>query len=106
MSRIEGLHGMNALTHLELNNNAIYRLEDINVLKKYTPGLYTLNLRNNQMCENKTYKGLVLRRLTLLTSLDGTPVRIGPFAITQWSGRIRGNCQGAFPATAPLLMRL
>jgi hypothetical protein len=40
----------------ELNNNDIHRLEDINVLKKYTPGLFTLSLRHNPICDNKTYK--------------------------------------------------
>ena len=74
IKRIEGLRGLAGLTHLELNNNDIHRLEDINVLKKYTPGLFTLSLRHNPICENKTYKGLVLRRLTLLTSLDGVEV--------------------------------
>eukprot|EP00854_Cymbomonas_tetramitiformis_P014094 gene14094-16667_t len=74
IKRIEGMRGLSALTALELNNNLIYRLEDINVLKKYTPNLTTLNLRNNAICDNKTYRGLVLRRLSMLSMLDGCPV--------------------------------
>jgi Leucine-rich repeat (LRR) protein len=58
----------------ELNNNLLFRLEDLNALKKYTPALACLNLRSNLVCENKSYRGLVLRRLTVLCFLDGVPV--------------------------------
>ena len=74
IKRIEGLKSLDGLRTLELNNNLLFRLEDLNTLKKYTPGLTSLNMRSNAVCENKSYKGLVLRRLTMLQSLDGSPV--------------------------------
>ncbi len=74
IKRIEGLRGLQSLKMLELNNNLIYRLEDVNVLKKYVPSLTSLNLRNNAMCEAKTYRAAVLRRLQRLQHLDGVAV--------------------------------
>jgi len=74
IKRLEGVRGLTALKHLELNNNLLYRLEDLNALKKYTPGLTHLNLRTNAICDNKSYRGIVLRRLMQLDVLDGVVV--------------------------------
>ena len=74
IKRIEGLKGPASLETLELNNNLIYRLEDIGMLKKHVPGLLELNLHNNAVCEVKSYRTHVLRRLTSLSTLDGVPV--------------------------------
>ena len=74
IKRIEGLRGLASLQMLELNNNLVYRLEDIGVLKKHVPGLTELNMRNNAVCEVKSYRSHVLRRLTNLSILDGVAV--------------------------------
>ena len=46
---------MEALRGLELNNNLLYRLEDLALLRKCLPNLSELNLRNNAVCEVKSY---------------------------------------------------
>ena len=71
IKRVEGLRNLVALKSLELNNNLIYRLEDINVLKRYVANLTDLNLQSNAICEVKSYRYIVLRRLSNLTNLDG-----------------------------------
>ena len=65
---------MEALRGLELNNNLLYRLEDLALLRKCLPNLSELNLRNNAVCEVKSYRAHVVRRLTTLATLDGVPV--------------------------------
>lgn len=45
--------GLTLLTTLELGSNAIGRLEDINVLRKYTPQVVALDLRNNPICDSR-----------------------------------------------------
>jgi len=74
IKRIEGLRGLDKLQVLELNNNLIYRLEDIGMLKKHVPELVELNMHNNAVCEVKSYRSHVLRRLTALKTLDGVAV--------------------------------
>ena len=74
IKRIEGLRGPAGLEVLELNNNLIYRLEDIGVLKKHVAGLLELNLHNNAVCEVKSYRSHVIRRLGSLSLLDGAAV--------------------------------
>ena len=72
--KIEGVNGLVELRNLKLENNLIFRLEDVNVLRKYVPKLENLSLRNNAICENKNYQSLVLKRLEALTHLDGVSV--------------------------------
>ena len=74
IKRIEGLGALERLKVLELNNNLIYRLEDVSLLKKWLPQLRELNLRNNAVCEVKSYRAHVVRRLTTLQTLDGVAV--------------------------------
>jgi len=74
IKRIEGLRGPTNLEVLELNNNLIYRLEDIGVLKKHVPDLVELNLHNNAVCEVKSYRSHVIRRLPALILLDRVEV--------------------------------
>ena len=50
------------------------RLEDISLLKKALPVLAHLNLRNNAVCEVKSYRPHTLRKLTSLATLDGVGV--------------------------------
>ena len=73
--KIEGVNGLVELRNLKLENNLIFRLEDVNVLRKYVPKLESLSLRNNSICENKNYQSLVLKRLETLTHFDGVPVK-------------------------------
>lgn len=70
IERIDGLKGLSMLQNLDLCSNSLHRLEDINMLKKYTPNLRVLNLRNNPLRDNSSYKGVVLRRLVSLEVLD------------------------------------
>ena len=74
IKRIEGLSGLESLLELDINDNALFRLEDLNAVKRHAPNLTSLNLRANALSDNKAYRGLVLRRLTRLQSLDGVPV--------------------------------
>ena len=59
---------------LELNNNLLYRLEDLALLRKCLPNLSELNLRNNAVCEVKAYRSHIVSHLTSLRTLDGVPV--------------------------------
>ena len=72
--KIEGVNGLVELRTLKLENNLIYRLEDVNVLRKYVPKLENLSLRNNAICDNKHYQSLVLKRLEALKHLDGVSI--------------------------------
>lgn len=74
IKRVEGLDGLESLRQLDLNNNLLYQLEDIQVLRRCCPDLQRLNLRNNGVCELKSYRSLVLRRMPSLEVLDGRPV--------------------------------
>lgn len=74
IKRIEGLKGVPALRILELNNNLIYRLDDVTVLAKYVPLLAALSLRNNAVCEVKSYRPHLLAQLPKLSRLDGVSV--------------------------------
>ena len=65
---------MEALRGLELNNNLLYRLEDLALLRKCLPNLSELNLRNNAVCEVKSYRAHAVRKLPSLTVLDGLAV--------------------------------
>eukprot|EP01063_Lacrimia_lanifica_P008591 TRINITY_DN15672_c0_g1_i1.p1 TRINITY_DN15672_c0_g1~~TRINITY_DN15672_c0_g1_i1.p1 ORF type:complete len:1553 (+),score=713.90 TRINITY_DN15672_c0_g1_i1:108-4766(+) len=71
IKRVEGLANLPALDKLELNNNLIYRLEDVNVIKKTVPTITDLALQNNVICDVKSYKFIVLRRVPGLKVLDG-----------------------------------
>ena len=72
--KIEGMSGLHNLRSLKLENNLLFRLEDVNVLRKYVPNLTYLSLRNNSICESKSYQSLVLKRLEKLEYFDGVPV--------------------------------
>eukprot|EP01061_Rhynchopus_euleeides_P005092 TRINITY_DN14333_c0_g2_i1.p1 TRINITY_DN14333_c0_g2~~TRINITY_DN14333_c0_g2_i1.p1 ORF type:complete len:1537 (+),score=690.35 TRINITY_DN14333_c0_g2_i1:257-4612(+) len=74
IKRVEGLKNLPSLTRLELNNNLIYRLEDVNVIKKSVPTIVDLSLQNNVICDVKSYKYIVIRRVPGLKVLDGNPV--------------------------------
>jgi len=72
--RLENLRNMSTLTALEMNSNLIHRAEDLSMLRKYTGNLVTLNFANNPVCEMKSYRHYVLRRLLKLQMLDGQAV--------------------------------
>uniref|UniRef100_A0A7S4J9U1 U2A'/phosphoprotein 32 family A C-terminal domain-containing protein n=1 Tax=Guillardia theta TaxID=55529 RepID=A0A7S4J9U1_GUITH len=72
--RLDNLKTLSTLTSLEVNNNLLYRAEDLSALRKYTPNLIVLNLSNNAVCELKSYRFYVLRRLLKLEMLDGRKV--------------------------------
>lgn len=74
LKRIEGLAGLPLLTTLLLNDNKLFRVEDLNAMKHCCDGLLHLDLRNNALRENKAYSGLVLRRMSVLQTMDGIKV--------------------------------
>ena len=71
IKRIEGLKGLAQLKTLELNNNLIYRLDDVSILSAHVPQLQVLSLRNNAVCEVKNYRPQLVMQLEHLVSLDG-----------------------------------
>ena len=74
ISRVEGVHGLEEMEHIGLQNNMLYRLEDVNILLKCMPVLTSLSLRSNSIAEAKSYRLLVLSRLPRLLTFDGLPV--------------------------------
>ncbi len=85
IKKIEGLGTLSALTHLELNNNLLYRLEDLQTLRQYplSNSLMSLNLKNNAICEIRSYKHMAIRRLPNLIELDGIDVTSTDRALAQ-----------------------
>ena len=74
IKRVEGLRGLHRIEKLELNNNLLYRVDDVGVLRESLPSLNNLDLRNNALCDTKTYTAIVLNTLPGLTRLDGKEV--------------------------------
>jgi len=72
--RLEGLKTLSTLSHLAMNSNHIHRAEDLSMLRKYVPNLSALNFTANPVCEMKSYRHYVLRRLLKLEVLDGVAV--------------------------------
>ena len=72
--RFENIKTLSTLTDLAMNSNLLHRTEDLSMLRKYVPHLESLNLANNPVCEMKSYRHYVLRRLLKLENLDGRPV--------------------------------
>ena len=97
IKRVEGLKGLPSLARLELNNNLIYRLEDVNVIKKSVPSITDLSLQNNVICDVKSYKYIVLRRVPWLKVLDGKLVTAGDVCKCAPSATIL--CHNATPTT-------
>ena len=73
---------------LELNNNLIYRIEDVGVLRKCVPELESLSLRSNAICEVKAYRSHVIRRLPSLRALDSIAVEPSEANEVQASGTV------------------
>jgi len=96
IKRIEGLKGLTRLRSLELNNNLIYRLDDVAVLAKHVPDLQELTLRNNAVCEVKSYRPQLLAQLPCLTSLDGIRIE---------DARDHGHAHDMVAAITPSLIR-
>ena len=69
-----GLRGLNSVKKLELNNNLLYRTDDINVLRASLPSLENLDLRNNALCDTKTYTSSILAKIPNLVRLDGQTI--------------------------------
>lgn len=74
IKRVEGLRGLDRIEKLELNNNLLYRVDDLRVLRESLPSLVNVDLRNNALCDTKTYTANVLSRLPSLTRLDGRQI--------------------------------
>ena len=68
IKRIEGLAGLGTRCSSSTSTTTLlFRLEDLNAVKRHAPNLTSLNLRANALSDNKAYRGLVLRRLTRLS---------------------------------------
>eukprot|EP00756_Hemistasia_phaeocysticola_P032666 Hpha_TRINITY_DN16421_c2_g8::TRINITY_DN16421_c2_g8_i1::g.159007::m.159007 len=74
IKRVEGIKELPSLSKLDLNNNLIYRIDDIAALRRGVPALTQLQLQCNAVCELKSYRAAILRRLPQLRELDGMPV--------------------------------
>jgi Leucine-rich repeat (LRR) protein len=72
--RLENLRNLSTLTTLEMSSNMVHRAEDLSALRKYVGNLTTLDLSNNPVCDMKSYRHYVLRRLLKIRHLDGVPV--------------------------------
>ena len=70
IKKIENLTNLPMLRSLELNNNLLYRLDDVQILQKSSPELTELNLSHNALCDVKGYRMFVLRRMPKLKLFD------------------------------------
>ncbi|GFR51283.1 hypothetical protein Agub_g13641 [Astrephomene gubernaculifera] len=68
------LKGLYSLTHLDLSSNQVLKLEELYNMKKYSPQLVILDLRDNPICNDKAYRSTTLRKLKRLERFDGRPV--------------------------------
>ncbi|GIL49189.1 hypothetical protein Vafri_5338 [Volvox africanus] len=68
------LKGLYNLTHLDLSSNQVLKLEELYNMKKYSPQLVVLDLRDNPICNDKAYRSTTLRKLKRLERFDGRPV--------------------------------
>ncbi|GIL73909.1 hypothetical protein Vretimale_5145, partial [Volvox reticuliferus] len=68
------LKGLYNLTHLDLSSNQVLKLEELYNMKKYSPQLVVLDLRDNPICNDKAYRSTTLRKLKRLERFDGGPV--------------------------------
>jgi len=74
IKKVDGLKGLTSLQHLDMSSNQILKLEEVYGLKKYVPQITYLNLSDNPLCDDKSYRPTVLRKLKALTMFDGCPV--------------------------------
>ncbi|EFJ42239.1 hypothetical protein VOLCADRAFT_119475, partial [Volvox carteri f. nagariensis] len=92
LSRLEGLEGLAQLKTLDLGHNSIRKVEaalkglynlthldlssnqELYNMKKYSPQLVVLDLRDNPICNDKAYRSTTLRKLKRLERFDGRPV--------------------------------
>ncbi|KAG1679410.1 hypothetical protein FOA52_007701 [Chlamydomonas sp. UWO 241] len=68
--RVEGIKGLGALLELDLSSNLVAKLEEVYAIKKYSPLLTALDLSDNPLCDDKSYRPTVLRKLRSLDKLD------------------------------------
>ncbi|GLC71381.1 hypothetical protein PLESTF_001109300 [Pleodorina starrii] len=68
------LKGLYNLTHLDLSSNQVLKLEELYNMKKYSPQLVVLDLRDNPICHDKAYRSTTLRKLKRLERFDGRAV--------------------------------
>lgn len=54
--QVEGLKGLTCLQHLDLSSNQISKLEEVYGLKKYVPQITYLDLSDNSLCDDKSYR--------------------------------------------------
>ncbi|GAX73782.1 hypothetical protein CEUSTIGMA_g1233.t1 [Chlamydomonas eustigma] len=75
LKRVEGLKGMSSLQHLGLSSNQILKLEEVYAVKKYVPQLKFLDMSDNPLCDDKSYRPTVLRKMRALEVFDQIPVQ-------------------------------
>ena len=108
------VQGMSCLTELDLQGNALTRLEDINLLRKHTPRLSLLNLHGTPLADQRGQRLLALRRLpqvgAQLPCLHMGCPPAGPAQATK--GRVRQavcaclHILGLLPQTSVLMLSL
>ncbi|XP_053132331.1 leucine-rich repeat-containing protein 9 isoform X2 [Hemicordylus capensis] len=69
---LEGIRGLNKLKHLDLSWNQLKKAgEEINVLRKHTPMVLSLDIRHNPWHKPASVRLSVISQLRALTHLDG-----------------------------------
>uniref|UniRef100_A0A8D0H1M9 Leucine rich repeat containing 9 n=1 Tax=Sphenodon punctatus TaxID=8508 RepID=A0A8D0H1M9_SPHPU len=69
---LEGIRSLNKLKHLDLSWNQLKKTgEELNVLRKHTPILFSLDIRHNPWHKPASLRLSVIGRLKALTHLDG-----------------------------------
>ncbi|GFH31828.1 uncharacterized protein HaLaN_30945, partial [Haematococcus lacustris] len=74
LKKVDGLKGLGRLQLLDMSSNQVAKLEEVYGLKKYVPQLTSLDMTNNTLCEDKSYRPTVLRKMKSLARFDGRDV--------------------------------
>ncbi|KAJ9527642.1 hypothetical protein QJQ45_025918 [Haematococcus lacustris] len=74
LKKVDGLKGLGRLQLLDMSSNQVAKLEEVYGLKKYVPQLTSLDMTNNTLCEDKSYRPTVLRKMKSLVRFDGRDV--------------------------------
>jgi Leucine-rich repeat (LRR) protein len=70
----DNLRGLDCLATLEVNNNLLEQFDDLSILAECVPPLVRLDMQNNFICDQKSYRALAIHKVPKLTVLDGAEV--------------------------------
>lgn len=72
---LDALEGLVRLRALDLSSNRLASVDVVRPLKRWLPSLLSLSLAGNPLCRSKAHRAVVVRRLPMLSELDGRAVR-------------------------------